>query len=320
MENRELQGLARIRGHLDVMAQQLHALGEIEEAHKAEKNVVLEKLEHARIELFTAIDAAMPRINHEKAIVRAALDFVELPGDRERLSSAGQANKSPGNAIDPRGFTPSRSARRSPHTGSAADSAPRSLNFTDVTDVESSGDEEVGSDTYDDNHYDDNAEAPESGWVVVGFLMAILGVGLLVNRRHLGPQLRKWKDKRLESLKNHHRHHHHASRRRADMLSSEKPHVQQREADNSSSSAQHQVSNYELQHLEERDDATTGVMSLTTSERHTTEKWRRVHLGETSHEAPDSAGGHHSQASPAGQPAGQPRSWRWRPHVLLGRG
>jgi hypothetical protein len=327
VDNPELQGLARIRGHLDVMAQQLSALGEIEEAHKAEKNVVLEKLEHARVELFTAIDAAMPRISHEKAIVQAALEFVELPGDRERLRSPGLAHKtgdrvSAGrthvdrnsfHAGDP-GFISSKSARRSPHAGSVADSAPRSLNFTDV---DSSGEEEMGSDNYDDDddYDDDYGEVPGSGWVVAGFLTAILGVGLHVNRKHLGVQVKKWRDERLgyrttKLVK-------HQPRRRADSIVTEKPHIQQRQQRQLASCAQHQVSSYELQRLEERD---AGVMSLTTSERT---------FGQVgTPRAPDAARYSSTPARqrPTPRPSSPPRSpprlasWRWRPHVLLGRG
>ena len=74
------------RGLLDVLAQQLCALHEMEETQKTEKNVVLEKVEQARVELLAAIDGALPQISHEQAVVQAALDFVELPDDRNKLS------------------------------------------------------------------------------------------------------------------------------------------------------------------------------------------------------------------------------------------
>ena len=351
VDNPELQGLARIRGHLDVMAQQLSALGDIEEAHKAEKNVVLEKLEHARVELFTAIDAAMPRINHEKAIVQAALEFVELPGDRERLRSPGLAYKTAAGQADVSAKLP----RRSPH--SVADSAPRSLNFTDV---DSSGGEEAGSVDYDDDDdyddFDDYGEVPESGWVVVSFLAAILGVGLHANRKHLGMQMRKWRDEGLEALKHHNNR---ATQRRANPIATRKPprfqHKQQRQQGQQgqqrlrhhSSIAHHRVSNYELERLDKRD---TGVISVTTSERAQSD-------GAEVEETPPVTSRHSSPARqrPTSSPSSQPpsayasslpsspprspprppspqriimisngsvnhRSWRWRPHVLLGRG
>ena len=317
VDNPELQGLARIRGHLDVMAQQLAALGDIEEAHKAEKNVVLEKLEHARVELFTTIDSAMPKITQEKAIVQAALEFVELPGDRERLRSPGLGYKTAGDQPDdaPRG---SKVGRRSPH--SIADSAPRSLNFTDM---ESSGEEEAGSDNYnDEDDYDDYGEIPGSGWAVLGFLVAILGVGVRVNRKHLGLQVRKWRDERFEALKHHRR----AAKRRAEStLLRKPPHIQQRHQPRPQrlhSSTQHQVSNYELQRLKDRD---SGVMSLRTSE-------RTGYQPTSSNQVPSAAA-----TRPSSPPRSSPRSpspqriaissgfvnnhsWRWRPHVLLGRG
>ena len=324
------------------MAQQLAALGDIEEAHKAEKNVVLEKLEHARVELFTAIDSAMPRITQEKAIVQAALEFVELPGDRERLRSPGLGNKTAGVQPDgaPRG---SKVGRRSPH--SIADSGPRSLNFTDM---ESSGGDEAGSDNYnDEDDYDDYGEIPGSGWAVVGFLAAILGVGVHANRKHLGARVRKWRDDRLDALKHHHR----ATRRRSESNSLRKHSlVQQRHQPRPQrlhSSTQHHVSNYELQHLKERD---AGVMSLTTSE--LTQTWG--HLGEAeilrssstpSGHQPTSSNSNQVLAATVTRPSSIPRSparssspphgrvavsngpgnvnnrsWRWRPHVLLGRG
>mmetsp|Transcript_21017 Transcript_21017/g.52262 ORF Transcript_21017/g.52262 Transcript_21017/m.52262 type:complete len:447 (+) Transcript_21017:93-1433(+) len=206
VDNPELQGLARIRGHLDVMAQQLSALGEIEEAHKAEKNVVLEKLERARVELLTAIDAAIPRISHERTIVQAALDFVELPGDRERLRSPGddinghvcvsegRDNNTELYSLrlsDP--VSPlSKPAPLSICDRSVADTAPRNLKFTDVDSAEDQEDEaDRGKD--DDDDYHNYKEIPGSGWVVAGFLTVILGVGLHVNRKHLGVQVRTWR-------------------------------------------------------------------------------------------------------------------------------
>jgi len=51
VDNPELLGLARIRGHLDGMARQLSALGEVEEVHMAEKNVVLEAGAYTRSRL-----------------------------------------------------------------------------------------------------------------------------------------------------------------------------------------------------------------------------------------------------------------------------
>ena len=354
VDNPELQNLARIRGHLDVMAQQLSALGEIEEAHKAEKNVVLEKLEHARVELFTAIDAAMPRITHEKAIVQAALEFVELPGDRERLRSPGLAhkfgergtvgrgrgNRNSFNGSDS-GIAPSKAARRSPRTGSVADSAPRSLNFTDV---ESSDDEEGSSEDSDEYKY---SAVPGSGSVVAMALAAIFAVGVHVKRKGLGVHVRRWRDERLENLK------YRATnigknqlRRQEESIETKKFHTQQRQH----SIAEHRVSNYELQRLDEKD---ARRMSLTTSERtigHVdapqtsnasahmpSQAWQRVSSPTSNAVMPQTSRSSSPPHSPPRPPSPQRSvisstndsvaigrsnrtNWRWRPHVLLGRG
>lgn len=318
------------------MAQQLSALGAIEEAHKAEKNVVLEKLEHARVELFTTIDTAMPRISHEKAIVQAALDFVELPGDRERLRSPGLAHKNGDHNLSHAGdtrFVPSKSVRRSPYTSSVADSAPRSLNFTDM---DSSGEEheEVGNDEYDE-YYDDYGEVPGSGWIVAGFLIAILGVGLRVNRKFLGRRIQKWREERMETLKFRTKKFlKHQPIRRADQPSTKRSHTQPRQR----SSTQREVNDYELQHLEERDPV---VISVTTEERTFSPLVtpRAAELNDIYGLAgPQSQQRRHPSSSEPRSSTSTPRiimssgpgihsthkhcssQWRWRPHVLLGRG
>jgi hypothetical protein len=376
VDNPELQGLARIRGHLDFMAQQLAALGEIEEAHKAEKNVVLEKMEHARVELFTAIDSAMPNISHETAIVQAALEFVELPGDRERLRSPGRVHPGDRSGEGGRAYAgrpklapaPAPApARHSPRNASVAGSAPRSLNFTDV---DSSGDE-GGAEGRDDDYNDDDSDndaTPGSGWVVVvvGCLAAVLGAGVHVNRHHthVVARVRRWTQARLGGLR---RCAATFAKQRPVRPGAKKPHVQprshassgaQRHASTSASTHERRHHDQDVRAREKARD-TRGAMSpsLTASERTTGQVGGQVAarrapeappLSPTRPRPPSASSNPSAQShltppppkSPVSPPSSPPRapstqrvvatsgsvasrnqrSWRWRPHVLLGRG
>jgi hypothetical protein len=139
--------------------------------------------------------------------VQAALEFVELPGDRERLRSPGKDSDvavrvSTGrNNVELNSFRvgdPEPSLYQSPttlsaHTGSVADidTTPRNLSLTDLVNAGEEEDEANNYDDDDDDEYDDYGEVSGSGWIVAGFMGVLLSVGLHINRKHLCTQLRQ---------------------------------------------------------------------------------------------------------------------------------